>query len=206
LKTPVARLPCSVDAGRTAGTRPVRCRGVAPGMCKAEAPAKGLSTLNSTAFGLAVYASPPGLPHSTQDSLPAAGQALLGGLSTRRAPTEGFRVLLTSHPPSPSFAWRKHIDRGIERPGGIAWRGAGRGGMFCPQHPAEGYSRPGVGAFRKVACCRPGERRSSRSPVTKSYLLAARPVSNRVVMAVNAPRTRAWPSPIPTPCCNTSAT
>src|SRR5262249_44084907 len=70
-----------VDAGRTAVTRPLQCRSVAPGMCKAEAPAKGLSTLNSTAFGLAVYASPPGLPHATQDSLPAAGQALLRGRS-----------------------------------------------------------------------------------------------------------------------------
>jgi hypothetical protein len=30
--TPNVRLPCSVDAGRTAGTRPVRCRSVAPGM------------------------------------------------------------------------------------------------------------------------------------------------------------------------------
>jgi hypothetical protein len=30
--TPIARLPCSVDAGRTANTRPVRCRGMAPGM------------------------------------------------------------------------------------------------------------------------------------------------------------------------------
>src|SRR5262249_35550549 len=79
--TPIARLPCSVDAGRTAVTRPLQCRSVAPGMCKAEAPATGLSTLNSTAFGLAVYASPPGLPHATQDSLPAAGQALLGGRS-----------------------------------------------------------------------------------------------------------------------------
>src|SRR5262249_8253452 len=44
------------------------------------------------AFGLAVYASPPGLPQPTQDSLPAVGQTLLGGLSTRRVPTEGFRV------------------------------------------------------------------------------------------------------------------
>jgi hypothetical protein len=32
------------------------------------------------AFGLAVYASPPGLPQTTQDSLPAVGQTLLGGL------------------------------------------------------------------------------------------------------------------------------
>src|SRR5262249_34841753 len=31
-ETPIVRLPCSVDAGRTAGTRPVRCRSVAPGM------------------------------------------------------------------------------------------------------------------------------------------------------------------------------
>jgi hypothetical protein len=32
------------------------------------------------AFGLAAYASSPGLPHSTQDSLPAVGQTLLDGL------------------------------------------------------------------------------------------------------------------------------
>ena len=60
--TPIVRLPCSADAGRTAGTRPLRCRGAAPGIRTAEAPAKGLSALNSRAFGLAVYASPWGLP------------------------------------------------------------------------------------------------------------------------------------------------
>jgi hypothetical protein len=32
LGSPYFRLPCSVDAGRTAGTRPVQCRSVAPGM------------------------------------------------------------------------------------------------------------------------------------------------------------------------------
>src|SRR5262245_1491989 len=32
LPAPIARLPCSVAAGRTAGTRPLRCRSVAPGM------------------------------------------------------------------------------------------------------------------------------------------------------------------------------
>ena len=41
----------------------IKCRSVAPGHQKAEAPTKGLSTLNSTAFGLAVYASPGSLPH-----------------------------------------------------------------------------------------------------------------------------------------------
>ncbi len=38
-----------------------------------------LSRLNRTALGLAVYASPGALPHKTQNSLPAAGQALPGG-------------------------------------------------------------------------------------------------------------------------------
>src|SRR5262245_49777016 len=52
--TPSVRSPCSVDADRTADTRPVRCRGAAPGIRRARAPTKGLSTLNSMAFGLAV--------------------------------------------------------------------------------------------------------------------------------------------------------
>ena len=34
-----------------------------------------------------------GYPTATQDSLPAAGQALPDGLSTRRVPTKGFRVV-----------------------------------------------------------------------------------------------------------------
>ena len=96
--------PCSVDSGRTARTRPLRCGSVAPGIRKAKAPTKGLSKLNSMAFGLAVYASQCGLPRTTQDSLPAAGQALPDGLSTRRVPTKGFRsASVTSHPPFPSF-------------------------------------------------------------------------------------------------------
>ena len=78
------------DAGRAAGTRPLQCRGVALGHRTAKAPAKGLSTLKSMAFGLAVYASQCGLPRATQDSLPAAGQALPGGLSTRKVPRKGF--------------------------------------------------------------------------------------------------------------------
>ena len=80
-RTPIVRLPMfHTDAGRTADTRPLRCRDMALGHRTAKAPAKGLSTLNSMAFGLAVYASQCGLPRPTQNSLPAAGQALLGGL------------------------------------------------------------------------------------------------------------------------------
>ena len=79
------------DAGRTADTRPLQCRDMALGDRTAKAPAMGLSTLNSMAFGLAVYASRSGLPHPTQDSLPAVGQALPDGLSTRKVPMKGFR-------------------------------------------------------------------------------------------------------------------
>ncbi len=49
------------DAGRTACTRPLLCSSVAPERPSAKAPTMGLSTLNSMAFGLAVYASQCGL-------------------------------------------------------------------------------------------------------------------------------------------------
>ncbi len=87
------------DSGRIAYTRPVQCSNVALGISKAKAPTKGLSKLNSMAFGLAVYASQgvctKGAAQSrgpTQDSLPAAGQALPDGLYTRKVPTKGFKV------------------------------------------------------------------------------------------------------------------
>jgi len=44
-----------------------------------------------------------GHPRPTQDSLPAAGQALPDGLSTRRVPMSGFGVSTTSRPPLPSL-------------------------------------------------------------------------------------------------------
>ena len=109
--TPCVRSPCSVDAGRTARTRPLRCSSAAPGDRKAKAPTKGLSTLNSMAFGLAVYASPGGLPRLDARLASSRWSDATGRASTRRVPTKGFRgVLVTSLPPSPSFAWRKHID------------------------------------------------------------------------------------------------
>ncbi len=56
--TPIVRLHMfHSDAGRTAYTRPLRCNSVALGNRKSKAPTRGLSTLNSMAFGLAVYAS-----------------------------------------------------------------------------------------------------------------------------------------------------
>ena len=105
---------CSVDAGRTACTRPLRCSSVALGIRKAKAPTKGLSKLNSMAFGLAVYASQCGLPRPTQDSLPAAGQALPDGLSTRRVPMKGFRSASVHLILLSQASWRNRIDRRCE--------------------------------------------------------------------------------------------
>ncbi len=93
----------------------IKCSSVAPGMQKAKAPTKGLSALNSIAFGLAAYASPSSLPPPTQDSLPVAGQALLDGLLTRKIPMKGFKAVTYISSPSPKLTWRKHIDRWSKR-------------------------------------------------------------------------------------------
>ena len=78
----------------------------------AKAPTKGLSTLNSMAFGLAVYASQGRLPDTTQDSLPVAGQALLDGVFTRKVPMKGFKVECYIFLfPFPKLAWRKRCNR-----------------------------------------------------------------------------------------------
>ena len=75
-------------------------------------PTKGLSTLNSMAFGLAVYASQGRLPDTTQDSLPVAGQALLDGVLTRKVPMKGFKVeFYIFLSPFPKLAWRKRRNR-----------------------------------------------------------------------------------------------
>src|SRR3954468_2049881 len=81
-------------------TRPLRCSHVAPGMRKAKAPTRGLSTLNSMAFGLAVYASQCGLPtpHARLASgrwSGTTGRAFHPQDSAERFPS----CLLTSHPP-----------------------------------------------------------------------------------------------------------
>jgi len=57
---------------------------------------KPLAGLNHTACTLAVYASSPGSPLATQDSLPAAGQLCRAGLVTRWVPSQGFRACYIS--------------------------------------------------------------------------------------------------------------
>src|SRR5450631_624050 len=104
----MVRLPCSVDAGRTACTRPVRCGSVAPGIRKAKAPAKGLSTLNSMAFGLAVYASPDGLPHHDARLASSRWSDATGRAFTRRVPTKGFRMFPYISFPFPKLCLAQH--------------------------------------------------------------------------------------------------
>src|SRR5262249_6868167 len=50
---------------------------------------------------------PVGRPTRTQDSLPAAGQALPGGLDGPLGSSERFRAVCYISPPFPGFAWRK---------------------------------------------------------------------------------------------------
>jgi hypothetical protein len=49
--------------------------------------------------------------NTTQDSLPVAGQALLNGLSTRRAPMKGLKAMDYISFPFPRLSWRNRCDR-----------------------------------------------------------------------------------------------
>ena len=49
--------------------------------------------------------------NTTQDSLPVAGQALLDGLSTRRVPLKGFKVVDYISFPLSQTSWRKRCHR-----------------------------------------------------------------------------------------------
>jgi len=59
-----------------------------------------ISGLNRTASTLAVYASSGASRHATQDSLPAAGQALPDGIGYPQGSYERFQI---TRPPFPSF-------------------------------------------------------------------------------------------------------
>jgi hypothetical protein len=106
----------SSDAGRTARTRPLKCRSVAPRAPKCGGShgfvfrrsvawlSDSLSTLRSADYS-----------YTTQDSLSVAGQALLDGLSTRTVPLKGFRVVTYISSSSPKLAWRNGRDRRWQR-------------------------------------------------------------------------------------------
>ena len=84
---------------------------------------------------------PGGRPPGTQDSLPAAGQALPGGLGTRRVPTRGFRVCPYISSSSPKLAWRKAALRAAVR----RWPGS-----WTPAEPtASNESRDAMARLRE---------------------------------------------------------
>ena len=80
------------DPGGTYHTQPTQCVGTAPVFRKTKA-RRGLASLGVrwTALTLAVYASQCGLQRPTQDSLPAAGQALPGGIGYPQGSNERFQ-------------------------------------------------------------------------------------------------------------------
>jgi hypothetical protein len=124
------------DADGTADTRPIQCRGVAPGHRKAKAPMKGLSTLDSMAFGLAVYASPDSLPH--HDARLASGRwsGATGRAFHPQGSAERFQVSFL-HPILPSQAsWRNRCDRSglASGPVTIDSLGGCRPAVTSPQH------------------------------------------------------------------------
>jgi hypothetical protein len=82
--------PCSRDPGRTDDSDRLRNVRAAPAHSTAKAPTIVLSRLSCMASELAVYASWCWLPIPTQDSLPAAGQALPDGTFTRKGSAERF--------------------------------------------------------------------------------------------------------------------
>src|SRR5258707_7130470 len=83
------------DPVSTEHARPSTRVGLAPAMTTTKAPTRSqLSRLNRTASGLAVYASSRALPHATQSSLPAAGQALPDGIGYPQGCYERFLMLL----------------------------------------------------------------------------------------------------------------
>ena len=70
----------------------IRCSSVALGHRKAKAPTKGLSTLNSMAFELAVYASQGGLPHHHARLASGRWSGATGRALTRKVPSKGFKA------------------------------------------------------------------------------------------------------------------
>ena len=103
--TPIVPMPCSSTPAGPITPGPSRCVGTAPVQTPTRAPAGTVSRGSITRPGHSRstlrrvdYSTP------TQDSLPAAGQALPDGLATRRVPTKGFRAIsYMTHPPFPSF-------------------------------------------------------------------------------------------------------
>jgi hypothetical protein len=102
------------DSGRTACVRPLRHSSVAPGMQKAEAPTKGLSELNSMAFGFAVYASWSELPQYHAKLASSCWSGSTERDSHPQGSAEGFQICrLHLIPPSQACLAQLHRPRRV---------------------------------------------------------------------------------------------
>src|SRR5262245_56368642 len=111
---------------------------------------------------------PVGRPTRTQDSLPAAGQALPGGLSGPLGSSERFRAVCYISPPFPGFPWRKRAS---------------------VRHPSvdktHGASLSDSSRDRRQGACFPAAA-NSRSPVARAVTVPARTGPGRLVAATGA--------------------
>src|SRR6516162_10935750 len=97
------------DAGRTAGTRPLQCRGVALGNRTAKAPARGLSALHSMASGLAVYASPDRLPDRDAKLASSRWSDATGRALHPQGPNRRFQSACIISSSFSKLAWRNRL-------------------------------------------------------------------------------------------------
>jgi hypothetical protein len=118
LGSPNLRLRMFSDPGRSIRLRPLRGVRMAPAVSRTKAPTiKSISRLDSMAFGLAAYVSRCWSPFTAQGSLPGAGQALLDGLLTRKAPAKGFQLTSCSLSSLPKLlGTMKHAFVGLVHP------------------------------------------------------------------------------------------
>ena len=112
------------DAGRTACTRPIQCSSVALGISKAKAPTKGLSTLNSMAFGLAIYASQCGLPQPHARLASGRWSGATGRAFHPQDSAERFQICFLHLILLSQASWHNEIDRCVQVVCGFAVRSA----------------------------------------------------------------------------------
>ena len=99
------------DAGRTVCTQTIRCNSVALGHRRAKAPTKGLSTLNSIAFGLAVYASQCGLLQHHARLASSCWSSSTGRAFHPQGSVERFQSCRLHLIPLSQTSWRNRCDR-----------------------------------------------------------------------------------------------
>ena len=109
-RTPIVPLPCSPTPVGPNTPGPLRRVDMAPAVSTTKAPHVGTFEAQSHGFGTrCLRFAVAGYPTATQDSLPAAGQALPDGLDHPQGSIEGFQIcLLHLILPSHAFVAQGH--------------------------------------------------------------------------------------------------